>query len=95
MANPAPFFLEEKVITVIDGHRIESYSPGFVRVLDIAKYGDAPADGLNSLVRPVSDFAGNAEVNAYTAETEKIRSEYHEKIAELHKNAKFGLKARK
>lgn len=94
MTNPAPHYLKEQVITVIDGKRIESYSPGFVRVIDIAKYGeDAVASGMTSLVRPVSDFAGNPEVEAYAEESEKARYEYLLQVAERHRTAKKGLSA--
>lgn len=96
MTNPAPYYLAKQSITVIDGKRIESYSPGFVRVIDIAKYGeDAIANSMTSLVRPVSDFAGNAEIEAYTETSEQARREYLLKAAELRRNAKNGLNAAK
>ena len=93
MANPAPHYLKEEVITVIDGKRIESYSPGFVRVVDIAQHGeDAVTGPMTSIVRPVSDFPGNAEVEAYIKTSEKAREDWLLYIDELKRN-KRGLKA--
>jgi hypothetical protein len=96
MTNPAPYYVEKKTITVIDGKRIDSYSPNFVRVIDIAKYGeDAEANSMTSIVRPVSDFVGNAEIDAYTVESDRAIRAYMLKVAEARRNAKNGLPAPK
>lgn len=90
MTNPAPYYVEKKTIAVIDGLRIETYSPNFVRVLDTTVFGDEPSDCYNSIVRGAADFAGHPAVDAYIAEMEIAREEYRKQVEYLHKNASFG-----
>lgn len=91
MTNPAPYFIEEKTIATIDGKRIDTYSPDFVKVLD-ASVGDAPADCYNSIVRPVAEFAGHPFIDDHIANMEAAKAAYAEKVANLHKTASFGAK---
>lgn len=91
MTNPAPYFLEEKTIATIDGKRIDTYSPDFVKVLD-ASVGDIPADCYNSIVRPITEFAGHPAIDDHIANMEIVKAAYAEKVAHLHKNASFGAK---
>ena len=86
MTNPAPYFIEEKTIATIDGKRIDTYSPDFVKVLD-SSVGDAPADCYNSIVRPLAEFAGHPLIDDHIANMEVAKVAYAEKVAYLHKNA--------
>lgn len=90
MTNPAPHYVEEKTIAVIDGLRVETYSPSFVKVVDTAVFGDEPSDCYNSVVRAAADFAGHPAVDAYIADMEIIRANYRKQMEHLHKNASFG-----
>lgn len=89
MTNPAPYFIAEKTIATIDGKRIETYSPGFVKVLDTTLHGDAPSDCYNSIVRPSADFAGHPDIDAYIAEMNAKQEEYHRNLPNIRKNASF------
>lgn len=91
MANPAPYFVEEKVITVIDAKRIESYSPHFVHVLDMDVYGEVEATIYNTRTVELRSLAGNPDIDAYIAEMDAL-------MAQTHKNrqtsySKVGLAA--
>lgn len=90
MTNPAPHYVEEKTITVIDGLRIETYSPNFVKVVDTKVFGDEPSNCYNSVVRAAADFAGHPAVDAYITEMEAVRESYRKQMEHLHKNANFG-----
>lgn len=90
MTNPAPHNVEEKTIAIIDGLRIETYAPSFVKVVDTTVFGDEPSHCYNSVVRAASDFAGHPAVDAYIAEMEIVRENYRKQVEYLHKNASFG-----
>lgn len=87
MANPAPYFVEEKVIAVIGNKRVESYSPFFVHVLDMDVHGDVESSIYNTRTVELSSLAGNPEIDAYieemealTAQTEKRRTASYAKV---------------
>lgn len=89
MSNPAPYFVEEKVIAVIDNKRIESYSPTFVKVVDMNRHGDVETTVYNSMVLPLSDFAGHPVIDAYIEEMNEVQRAYAEKMEAVY--AKNGI----
>lgn len=94
MTNPAPYFVEEKVIAVIDNKRIESYSPNFVKVLDMDVYGDVESSIYNTRTVPLRELAGKSpEIDAYIVEMDAAIKAYEDKMEEVY--AKAGIKTYK
>lgn len=89
MTNPAPYYVEEKVITIIDNKRIESYSPLFVQVMDMDVYGDVESTIYNSRTIPLRSLAGNPVIDAYIEEMDAVMEEAERKRQESY--AKAGI----
>lgn len=80
MTNPAPYYVEEKVIAVIDNKRIESYSPRFVQVMDMNVYGDVESTIYNTLTVHLHSLAGKDPVlDAYIEEMDELIEETERK----------------
>lgn len=93
MANPAPYFVEEKVIAVIDNKRVESYCPNFVHVLDMNVYGDVESTIYNTRTVALRDLAGHPEIDAYIAEMDAAVKDHEERMEAIY--AKAGIKTYK